>query len=206
MSHPLMYVLGDKTLAENFPLILIIGREPNCDEPLNDSVDLINPDEFRSMRSGVWIVAYSQIGRQLAPSQTGGQLKHRLLACNASPIAFTNMYPVGISSTRPRKQAARDAIPLVDIEAHMQRILQTPLMNRVKLVINHSGCISSNTMGALWRLKEHCLHNGIIYCDTPLFTNYNARAIQVVLAHQAPVIQDIFRRLNCCGFLQARSF
>ena len=191
MTHPLMYVLGSKTESATFPLVMIIGREPNCDAPLDDSIGRMCPKELRSMRSGVWVVAHSQIGRQLAPPCAGAQLKRRLIDADASPLVFTNLYPRGLSAGTGGKQAKRDAISTADIDAHMQRILSSPLMKRVKLVINYSSCASANTSSALQTLQNHCEDNGIGYCKTPFFFFTNAKMIEHEL--RVNVSSDIHR-------------
>jgi hypothetical protein len=197
MTHPLMYVLGGKTETATFPLIMIIGREPNCDAPLDDSIGQMFPAELRIMRGGVWVVAHSQIGRQLLPSCTGGQLKRLLIDADVSPLVFTNLYPIGLSVATGSKQAKRDAIPSAIIDDHMQRILKHPLMSRVKLVINHSNCVSANTLSALQALQDYCAANGVAYCETPFFFFTNSKRIESELRVKASsVIQGIFHAFD----------
>jgi hypothetical protein len=49
--HPMIYLWGN-TEEQSFPLILVIGREPNFDQPVGTHVGKIDVEEFKSMSGG----------------------------------------------------------------------------------------------------------------------------------------------------------
>ncbi len=182
MAHPLMYLLGN-TQERSFPLILVIGREPNYDDNLS---------EFRSMSGGVWVTAYTQLAKQyIGSSATARQLKELCFEKHSSPIVFTNAFPVGIKSSVNNKVELRDKL-MSKIPRHIASIFSKSIIKRVKLVIQHGAEQTESSLLATQMIKEECLNKGITYCKTPFFYNANSYEIQSILKEQQVIINDIF--------------
>lgn len=190
MPHPLMYVLGD-TQNIDFPLILTIGREPNEDEALDNSIGVINNEEFKSMSGGVWVTAYTQIAKiSLGRNATARQLKDICFEKNISPIIFTNAFPMAIPNSINNKVELRNK--LIDkIPAHIISIFDKQLIDRVQLVIHHGSNDTTSSKNAAELIMEECAKRNILYYKSPFFFNRNSLAIQNALNEAAPKIQEI---------------
>lgn len=191
MSHPLMYVLG-KTQEDKFPLILVMGREPNCDGRLDDSIAIM-PDGFKSMRSGVWVTAYTQIAKQYCGDKaTAGDLKKICFERDASPIVFSNALPMAIPHSVKNKEKIRNELSEKDICDHIAKIFENPIAKRFRLVIQH-GAYSLGLIALAAKLIEQgCKRRSIPYCSSPFFWNGHSKKIQECLSKDRHIIQNIF--------------
>ncbi|WP_297902840.1 hypothetical protein [Metallibacterium sp.] len=195
MSHPLMYVLG-KTQKYEFPLILVIGREPNYDGWLNDSIGIMK-EEFRSMRGGAWVTAYTQIAKQcLGDKATAGQLKGICFARNASPIVFSNALPMAIPHSVKDKDKIRNELSEKDIRDHIVKIFEKPIADRFGLVVQHGAYNSGAFELATKLIKQECAQRSVPYCSSPFFWNGHSKKIQECLSKDRRIIQSIFEKFD----------
>lgn len=185
-----MYVLGN-TQQYNFPLILIIGREPNYDGAVDKSIGIINIQEFRSMSGGVWVTAYTQIAKQYyGTSGTSKKLKDICIKRDASPIIFSNAFPMGILNHIKEKASIRRKIASL-IPSHVAELFNSPLSGRFKLVIQHGTDESEASILATEQIKNECIKRNIPYFSTPFFYNGNSANIQEQLSNARPIIKSI---------------
>lgn len=190
MAHPLMYVLG-KTQERDFPLILTIGREPNYDEPLDNSIGIINREEFNSLSGGVWVTAYSQIAKQYYGAQgTSKILKEVCFENDASPIVFTNAYPMAIPNSVNDKTSLRKNL-LSLIPPHIKNIFDNSISSRFSLVIQHGTDKSEASLLATNLIVNECLKRNLPYISTPFFYNGNSIEIQSKLREAKSEITKI---------------
>lgn len=191
MAHPLFYVSGN-TQNHEFPLILTIGREPNYDEMIDDSIGIIDDEEFGSMSGGVWVTAYTQLAKQyLGNAGTARQLKAICFDKNSSPIVFANAFPMAIPNSVVDKQGIRNKL-ISSIPAHIAKIFSSSLSPRFQLVIQHGGDRSEPSMLATRHIESACANRGIPYLSSPFFYNGNSKIIQIQLDREKLVIQRIF--------------
>ncbi|MBU6404738.1 MAG: hypothetical protein KGQ84_08495 [Proteobacteria bacterium] len=196
MSHPLMYVLGETQNFE-FPLILVIGREPNYDGRCNDSIEIMCNSEFGSMKGGVWATAYTQIAKQyLGDKATAGQLKKICFAKNASPIVFSNALPIGIPNSVRDKDKKRNECQDDDISRHISKIFGAVITSRYGLVVQHGACGSRKTQLAAKLIEKICKDINLPYCSSPFFYNGNSKKIQECLGKHCSIIRSIFEKFN----------
>ena len=196
MSHPLMYVLGE-TQKFQFPLILVIGREPNCDGPCEDSIGIMCNSEFGSMKSGVWATAYTQIAKQcIGNKATAGLLKKICFAKNASPIVFSNALPIAILNRTKNKNEIRDACQEDNISRHISKIFGAVIASRYGLVVQHGACGSRKTQLAAKLIEKICKDINLPYCSSPFFYNGNSKKIQECLGEHRSIIRNIFEKFN----------
>lgn len=201
MSHPLMYVLGKTQEDNKFPLILVIGREPNYDGQLDDSIEIMDNKKFGSMKSGVWITAYTQIAKQcLGDKATAGMLKKICFAKNGSPIVFSNALPTGIPHSVKNKQKIRNKLSEKDICDHIAKIFEYPIENpiagRFGLVIQYGAYGPGPLERAAELIKQECKRRSIPYCSSPFFWNGHSRKIQECLSKDRRIIQSILEKFN----------
>lgn len=195
MSHPLMYVLGD-TEKKDFPLVLTIGREPNYDDVLSDEIGIIDLNEFSSMSGGVWVTAYTQYAKQyIGENGTSGYLKRICFEKNASPVVFTNAFPIGIPQQVSDKHAIRKRLINV-IPQHIEKLFSKEIINRVKLVVHHGADETEPSVLAKKLIQGYCAKLGIVYCSTAFFYNGNSKRIQSSLKPVSPLIQELFREFS----------
>jgi hypothetical protein len=191
MSHPLMYVLGD-TEEKDFPLVLTIGREPNYDDILTDDIGKIDISEFSSMSGGVWVTAYTQFAKQYVGEKgTSGFLKNLCFEKNASPIVFTNAFPMGIPQEVSDKTGIREKLINL-IPDHISNLFSKEIIKRVKLVIHHGEEATEASSLAARLIQEKCRSTGIPYCSSAFFYNGNSAKIQESLKEFRAEIQLVF--------------
>lgn len=191
MAHPLIYVSGS-TQKQEFPLILTIGREPNYDEAVDDSIGIINDEEFGAMSGGVWVTAYTQLAKQfIGNTGTSRQLKAICFEKKSSPIVFANAFPMAIPNSVADKSDIRNKL-IDSIPAHIANIFSSSLSHRFQLVIQHGSDGSDASLVAAGLIESECSKRGIPYYSTPFFYNGNSIKIQKLLSAAAPIIQGIF--------------
>ncbi len=128
-SHPILSVFGD-TERLSFPIILIIGREPN------DNVEMghtIGRYEFGSGGVPFWDIPYSIIAEYLGLK--GRELKSLCQHHNSSPIAFADISVKPICSNDKDKLSKRNEIQTEDFVNHLVEIESLPFFKRVELVV-----------------------------------------------------------------------
>jgi hypothetical protein len=128
-KHPIISVYGRNTLQKDFPLILVVGREPNDDLPMGNAVGYYKfkkPVPF-------WDLAYSLISESIG--KRGMELKSLCKERRSSPIAFADISSKPVLSGDKRKQRIRGTLASPDYEKHLQKVASKPIFQRVHLVI-----------------------------------------------------------------------
>jgi hypothetical protein len=177
-KHPMIYLLGD-TEQHSFPLILTIGREPNQDLELDNSIGYLNTAEFSAQRGGVFVTAYTQIAKQFIGDNTlVSRFKGHCLAANASPILFANAYPKAIKNDLVNKAQLRAKLTAEEIRQHISNLFNCALAKRYTLVIQHGVDNSAASQVAQQTIKQYCHELGIDYITSAYFYNGNSDQIQ----------------------------
>ena len=196
MSHPLIYVLGD-TEIKGFPLILTIGREPNYDDVLTDTIGIMDAKKFASMSGGVWVTAYTQFAKQYIGEKGNAVfLKELCFNKNSSPIIFSNAFPLGIPQEVSDKDSIRKKLAGL-IPDHVNKIFSKDIIRMVKLVVHHGSDQSEVSKLARRHIEEKCYELGIPYCATDFFYNGNSRNIQNSLMDFEENIRLVFNEFLC---------
>lgn len=128
--HPLI-LAHSQTYDRKFPLILVVGREPNNSSVSNGEIGLY--DFVKHSRCAFWNVAFSIFGKinGLQCKET----KNEFLRRKASPILFTDAIPQGIENTVSKKHDLRNA-HLKSTTEHVDAIFKhNDVINRVSLVL-----------------------------------------------------------------------
>jgi len=130
-KHPSLSYFGD-TRSQSFPLLLVIGREPNTSLPIDKC---IAPYDFRDHypKGKFWDNAYGLLAE--VAGSTCKQLKRLCIKVNASPVIFANALPIGIENKVPDKRSGRRSVAQ-GAEGHITFIFfQDELIDRVSMVI-----------------------------------------------------------------------
>ncbi|MEZ2407335.1 hypothetical protein AB6806_11005 [Bosea sp. RCC_152_1] len=180
------------TADASFPLILVVGREPNEDLPPSEEAGDYN---FRkSGRCAFWNVAYSLFGSVANPPRSTRQIKAEAEAAGASPILFADALPITLRHAARNKVAQRLAIEDAAIERHVAAVFShRSLINRVRVIIlSGLGPSFERSVAAYRRLAEE---RGIALAELPFFYPTNMPAIRERLgnelrSHLADVLHD----------------
>lgn len=170
-----------RTDAANFPLILVVGREPNEDLPPSEEVGNYN---FRtSGRCAFWNVAYGLLGSVGEPPRLSRQIKAEAEAAAASPILFADALPLTLRHAARNKAAARLAIEDAAIERHVAAVFShRALIDRVRVIILSGLGPSFERSGTAYRrLAEE---RGIALAKLPFFYPTNLPAIRERLGNE----------------------
>ena len=131
VTHPLFLNFGE-TSQMNFPIILIIGREPN-----NDSISdaTVGQYDFKTHpKCAFWNTAFKLVGSY--NDITTAELKKLFIKNNSSPIVFTDASPKGIPNIVSAKNKIRSTLAEAEIKEHIKSIFNNEkLINRVKFVL-----------------------------------------------------------------------
>lgn len=140
--HPLVSLYGD-TVNRQFPLIVVIGREPNdpgkeighnighyCCLTKNDNNCTIHCHETRRRNVPFWNLSYSLFAETVG--KTGMELKQSCVRRNSSPIAYTDISPK--TTTKDGKRIRCETGEYLN---HLKEISLSEIFcrNRVKLVV-----------------------------------------------------------------------
>ena len=129
-GHPIIVVYGE-TSKKRFPLILVIGREPNNDVNIINKVGLY--DFEKSPYCGFWNTSYKIIGEINHFSIR--EYKHKCKAKKSSIICISNCMPKPILNEVKDKDRIRKKISQEEIREHIDSIFSKDLIKRVKLII-----------------------------------------------------------------------
>lgn len=130
MTHPLILAFR-QTYNHKFPLVLVIGREPNHDSISDGSLG--HYDFTAYQKCSFWNVAFSVLGKFNAI--TTKKIKHEFLRREASPIVFADAFPMGIKNFIVDKHSIRK-MQLEDLVNQANAIfLHKNIIERTSLII-----------------------------------------------------------------------
>ncbi|VVB84017.1 Uncharacterised protein [uncultured archaeon] len=136
-SHPLICVYKN-TEKENFPLILIIGREANNPNRVENKVDLydfegINYGGKKASSTAFWNISYKFIGE--INKMKGKELKKICKKKGSSIIIYADSMPKSIPNKKNNKKEIRQENLEEEINEHIENIFSKEIIKRVKIAI-----------------------------------------------------------------------
>ena len=170
-THPLI-VLYEETENKDFPLILIIGREPNNKVPFEDVVGKY--DFKKSPHCAFWNMAYKLIGE--SNNLSTKRLKEICNMKRSSIICFTDSLPITIISKERNKKQIRRSLDSQIVKEHIDKIFSKRIIKRVKLILL-SGLNHKEFENSVRRIKEYCFKNSIEYYEIPFLYPSNYKNI-----------------------------
>lgn len=170
--HPaLLYYRS--TREQVFPLVLVIGREPNTEMSMGSHAGPYNFREYPY--TGIWNIAYSLVAEEV--SLKGWKLKRICEKVGSSPIVFGNALPVGIKSAVPNKLPYRLAAQN-KARQHVQNVFAPDeLISRVGLVLI-SGLDLAEFSESREAIAEQCLRWSLPSVWLPFFRGPNKATIK----------------------------
>ncbi|WP_283624724.1 hypothetical protein [Clostridium butyricum] len=197
-THPIISVYGNAELRD-FPIILVVGREPNTSSKFVNTVG--NYDFDKAPRCGFWNISYGIIGEIINETWNCKELKDKFRKQGNSFIAYTDLSPEPIEDLVPGnlKNKKRKDINLVHYEKHISNILSHEnLINRVELII-FSGLDKNNVQfEALDILKKALIDKNKIFIEVPFFYGSNKNKIKMKINNEydneKEIIRDIYQK------------
>lgn len=182
-AHPTLSVFGT-TASAPFPLILVIGREPNTALP---TVPGIGAYDFRwAPRCGFWNTSYGAIARVVG--MPTWQIKTLCAQQNASPIVYADTLPIGLPNHVGNKDTYRARLILNQpdlIKDHIHAIFaHDDLTARVHLILA-SGLYPPTFNAPIALLRQAAGRHRIPIIDVPFFYGTNTQGIQAKLDAEA---------------------
>jgi len=188
VGHPILCLFGNSADA-TFPLILVIGREPNGPYPVTNR---IGSYDFRSApRCAFWNTAYGVAARILGTNTR--ELKQRSVLKDGSPVVFADALPQSIPNGTAAKHIRRGALSAMDVLRHVDNLFShEAVIGRVQLVIA-SGLQDDNFKTALRAIERNCAELGLPLAQTAFFYGTNVPKIMDQLSEaQKELIRSVF--------------
>ncbi len=180
-EHPILCLFGASADA-TFPLILVIGREPNADKPVTN---FIGTYDFRhAPRCAFWNTSYG-VAARVAGTHTWA-LKQQCIRQDGSPIVYADALPQGILNHVGGKHLRRATIGADDIRRHIDHLFShQPILNRVGLVIA-SGLGGGAFAIARQGIEQKCSERDLPLAQVAFFYPTNTARIldQLSAAHK----------------------
>lgn len=169
-SHPLI-VVYDNTQKTNFPLILVVGREPNNNVPFDDSVGNYDFEGKPRCKCNFWNTAYKVV------ADTNGinvrELKDYCKINKSSILAFTDLSPRPIKMREKNKDKQRSQILDKEYEQHILKIFsKSEIISRIRLIIL-SGVDKPEFSYALKTFKTVCRKYQKLFLEIPFLYSGN---------------------------------
>lgn len=190
-DHPII-VTYRESLSSGCPLVLVIGREPNCRGGIADRVGRYDFDEFP--RCGFWNCSYSMLARGVGIGTW--ELKRRCREQERSPLVYADALAAGILSSVADKGALRRRHLTEDAaRAHVERIFaHREVICHVKAIVL-SGLQESIYDATRKAVATCATGSGIPVFSTEFFYGTNLPGIHSQLAHD-PVSAERLARVT----------
>ena len=189
--HPIISLYRN-TREGSFPLILIIGREPNDDMEMRYEVGEYN---FDKKPVPFWNLPYALLGAMI--NKTRKEFQDICREKQSSPIAFADISPRPIRSGANDKQTIRKTFTTKDYLDHLRIIASKTVFKRVKLIV-FSGLDYPNW--AIKRFGDAVKEVSSEWCEDGL-TIFHARFFtwrykkEVEISMQAVISSDITKAI-----------
>lgn len=178
-THPALAYYGENTLSHEFPLILVVGREPQADEEMLQGT--VGSYDFAAHpRCAFWNVAYRMIARSTGQPEFGtAAFKRECVQRKASPIVFADALPIGLSNRNDAraKHLLRATVLEAAVDRHVAGVCALDIMKRAQLVIL-AGHQPPHFRYATAVYRRHLRAAGKPFIETAFFYPTNCRKIE----------------------------
>jgi hypothetical protein len=176
-----MVMVYKDTLRYAFPLLLIMGREPNDTLEMGtkvgpydfDEKELVEGKEMRRSRCVFWNMAYKLVGdlNGIDDLSVAG-LKGKCRIAGTSPIIFADLSPRSIRSAVGNKPGQRLGILPAEFEKHFEAILGCEVIERIDLFLL-PGSENDGLEGPRRKLEKQCGSVGKYAISIPFLSTYS---------------------------------
>ena len=188
MTHSLILAYGE-TYIKEFPLILIVGREPNNATISDNSLGHFDFQQFP--RCSFWNMAFKLIGSYNGLSTK--EIKKLFAKTKSTPVIFSDAAAKGISSMIIDKNIIRDSMTKLDFDNQVEAIFfNHALIKRVKLIIT-SGLSKNLYVDFKQALHKEAKAKQIPVIDISFLYGTNYPRIQGEIGNnEAAIIKEVF--------------
>ncbi len=206
LTHPVMLAY-EHTEEHDFPLILIVGREPNRPNKNenSESINCVrsipftgkgkNPDgkKFNNNNCAFWNISFGLLA--FANGSSTNIIKKDFIDRRACPIIFTDASPIGLPNEKANKFIEREKIGNQKFKEQVEKIFnQKELLKRVQLVI-FSGLSHPVYNYFKTEFEDHKKSNGYDFTinkDVPFFFGSNSPLIKEKTKENIQIFEDVY--------------
>lgn len=182
-GHAILSVYKE-TAAQRFPLILVIGREPNAGVPV---MNFVGPYDFSEHpRCAFWNTSYAMIA-EVVGMQTW-QLKHSCVTRRSSPVVYADVLSQSIPNVVKDKDELRTSIPNHQIEQHVQDMFgHQEILRRVAVAV-FSGVDREVFKRPVDAMVVQLEQANIPYIHLPFFHGMHSKRIRIALTDASRLV------------------
>ncbi len=194
MTHPLLVSFG-LTYDKKFPLILVVGREPNNETVSDKSFWHYDFNTAKNRRCAFWNTAFGLFG--LYNGLRASQMKELFNKNQSSPIVFTDASPKGIKNSVANKKAIRNTVTIEELTEHIDAIfVNENLLDRIKLTLL-SGLEDAKYDTFKTLFKQKASEKNILIKEIPFLIGYNSKKIKTLINDKdIEVLRQVFEEFN----------
>lgn len=190
MYHPLMLAFG-KTYTGNFPLILVVGREPNNGTISDNSPGFYVFETKEQRRCAFWNTSFKLFGEFNGLATR--EMKQKFFEVGSSPIVFTDASAQGIPNKVTTKETTRRQLIKEDFYDQVDAIFANEdILKRVKLIFL-SGLTSPVYNDFKQKINQRALISNIPIKEISFLIGYNYKKIMTEITQsEINILQNVF--------------
>lgn len=198
--HPLILYYS-KTLESDFPLILVIGREPNTVEDISGDP---GPYDFQKKPlCGFWNTSYGMLARVASDQKNSvstKELKNQCAKTKGSPLIYADSLPHGLPNAEKKKKEKRQLIPKQTIIEHISKIFNhKAIISRTRVVIM-SGLKDSCFLTPAREIDRQCSDKSLELIEVPFFNGVNTKSIMNSLSQSnRSTLKEVWLRFQAAA-------
>lgn len=176
--HPALLTFG-QTCTQDFPLIMIVGREPNSPEGVVYGHGGYDFASRKKRQCGFWSISYGIAAATVGLSTAA--FKELCVNRDASPLVYTDALPITILNEVKDKRPFRLAVSDEAVREHIEHVFSHEhIVSRVRLVIISGLRDPSFARSVAW-YRAACDVRGLPVVEVPFFFGNNAPTIRAKL-------------------------
>ena len=189
MTHPAILTYG-QTVQKEFPLIMIIGREPNNSTMSDSSFGEYKFEDFPNC--AFWNQSFGLLASY--NSKTTFEIKQLFQRVKSSPIIFTDASPKGIPNKEVNKKQFRNLLTTDEFQHQVDTIFSNArLISRVKLIFL-SGLTDFSFSNFTNQLSNRALQHSISTKEIPFLFGNNVPKIKTQMTDkEIQILQSVFQ-------------
>ncbi len=188
MTHPAILTYG-QTVQKEFPLIMIIGREPNNSTMSDSSFGEYKFEDFPNC--AFWNQSFGLLATY--NSKKTFEVKQMFQRAKSSPIIFTDASPKGIPNKEVNKKQFRSLLTKDEFKHQVDTIFSNEkLISRVKLILL-SGLTDISFLYFTTELTTRAMQHSIPTKEIPfLFGNNFPKIKNIITDKEIQILQSVF--------------
>jgi hypothetical protein len=195
--HPIILAYR-KTESFDSPLVLVIGREPNFEGEIENTVGPYDFDHRDGRKCTFWNRSYgllARVGGSTSTSAFKGMCRSRL----AAPLIYADSLRICLKNSTPKKRERRARETSENIEQHARDVFSHKIIARVSLVLI---CLLTpkqlqTNSGPSWykiatdKIKSICVHRSLLCKELP-YLSRNV-SVETLAASLGPEVCQVLR-------------